>query len=288
MNLSACVTKAMSKGQDSDLEKGRKRIVTIAPGLSRALGTSATISCDDSESESSDSREAENNKRASNKRKKNLDSDDDDQPEERRFSPVGPLPQEVGKLNRIEYLNRKLNSRGEWRCKYCDVGDGKVGGMSPKNMQIVYRYEFEQRWNADESQYREKVVSKYNTLVVQENGMRNPHCHLEELTVEEYEYHQYKCKKHNILEFMWKRVLIYEAETDYIRNNAAKLKDQYGNVCIQNQTYKTVHGNENIIIKYVDRINQIENASKKEQQKENEKLRLREVREGKAYYGNGK
>lgn len=202
------------------------------------------------------------------------------------FSPIGLLPGALKKRRRIEQLKRRVcgGTTQGWRCKFCNIGDGKIDGLSNWNMKVIYNMEDDLR-HLKRDQFIRTVVDKFNELVVQENIMRNPDELMEEITYDEYELHLHVCyARRNVVETMWSRVKELMAEIDHIRTNGFKYRTQEGRFVLGHKDVSAVVQLERECRQYMLSIDKIEYRNRKEKEKSKAKLNNDMARRGKSYY----
>lgn len=204
------------------------------------------------------------------------------------LQPIGLLPRKQAKRQRTFELRNMIFQRTgrAWRCKYCDIGDGKADGLSSNNLRVIYAMEYDLRWSMSRQQFIETIVNKYNELVYEENLINNPTEQIPKLTVEEYELHLYECfEKRDIVSVLWNTNDEIQEQIEYISQTASIMRNPDNNsIVVDNKTYRTVSHLYAHMTKNLKMIDEMKRREEVAREKERAKRAKQQERAGAGFY----
>lgn len=204
------------------------------------------------------------------------------------LQPIGLLPRKQAKKQRAFELRNLIFQRTgrQWRCKYCETGDGKMDGLSSNNLRVVYAMEYDLRWSMSRQQFIETIVNKYNELVYEENLINNPTEQIPKLTVEEYELHLYECfEKRDIVSVLWNTNDEIQEQIEYISQTASIMRNpENGSIVVDNKTYRTVSHLYAHMTKNLKMIDEMKRREETARERERTKRAKQQERAGAGFY----
>lgn len=207
-------------------------------------------------------REERNSEKKSSKgaKSKKKVPDKPEPPKQLVVTPINILPEEETRLARaLELKTSQTGPDGRRVCKFCNYGDGKMGGLSGDKLNKIYNMEKQNKNRTNRHQFIHMIVNTYNDEVYKENVMRNPELRIPKLTYDEYEYHLIFCVEHyELYSLMRHRFLTLEEESNTMRRKCARFQREDGAYIIDKGVYVIIARLETLMEKYLTCMSQIE------------------------------